>query len=222
MMGKEQLLALLKGIAPRYLVALYLVLVLALGMVVSSVLLVPQEARIAEMARQLQSEQQKLTTVENFLLAYPDADKRLFELQQSLARVEKALPGSLDVSVFMSQLERDAVATGVRLVNIKPSVLVDRAGYREMPIEVSVEGNYYATLAFLKKLEDGERFSLPTAFLIQRKQDKLSTRLNLQIFCYGVTPRSAAPPPPTQPVLPLPVPLPLPLPVQPAATPQAR
>lgn len=191
MMGKERLTALLKGIAPRYLVALYLVLVLALGMVVSSLLLLPQEVRISTLASQLQAERQKVAMVENFILAYPDADKRLFELQQSLARVETALPGSLDVSVFMSQLQRDAAATGVRLTNLKPSVLADRAGYREMPIEVSFEGNYYATLAFLKKLEDGERFSLPTGFLIQRKQDKLTTRLNLQIFCYGVTPRPA-------------------------------
>ena len=191
MMGKERLTALLKGIAPRYLVALYLVLVLALGMVVSSLLLLPQEVRISTLASQLQAERQKVAMVENFILAYPDADKRLFELQQSLARVETALPGSLDVSVFMSQLQRDAAATGARLTNIKPSVLVDRAGYREMPIEVSFEGNYHTTLAFLKKLEDGERFSLPTGFLIQRKQDKLTTRLNLQIFCYGVTPRPA-------------------------------
>ena len=191
MMGKERLTALLKGIAPRYLVALYLVLVLALGMVVSSLLLLPQEVRISTLASQLQAERQKVAMVENFILAYPDADKRLFELQQSLARVETALPGSLDVSVFMSQLQRDAAATGVRLTNLKPSVQVDRAGYREMPIEVSFEGNYHTTLAFLKKLEDGERFSLPTGFLIQRKQDKLTTRLNLQIFCYGVTPRPA-------------------------------
>ena len=191
MMGKERLTALIKGIAPRYLVALYLVLVLALGMAVSSLLLLPQELRISTLASQLQAERQKVAMVENFILAYPDADKRLFELQQSLARVETALPGSLDVSVFMSQLQRDAAATGVRLTNIKPSVLVDRAGYREMPIEVSFEGNYHTMLAFLKKLEDGERFSLPTGFLIQRKQDKLTTRLNLQIFCYGVTPRPA-------------------------------
>lgn len=86
----------------------------------------------------------------------------------------------------------DAAASGVKLTNIKPAAMVDRAGYREMPIEVSVEGNYHATLAFLKKLEDGERFNLPTGFLVQRKQDKLTTRLNMQIFCYGVTPRPAA------------------------------
>ena len=52
MMGKEQLMTVIKGIAPRYLVALYLVLVLALGMAVSSLLLVPQEAKISELNRQ--------------------------------------------------------------------------------------------------------------------------------------------------------------------------
>ena len=192
MMDREKLRELIKGVAPSYLVALYLVLVLALGMLVSSLLLYPQELRIAELNRQLQAEQQKTTVVENFILANPDADKRLFELQQQLAKVEKALPGSLDVSLFMAQLQRDAAASGVKLTNIKPAAMVDRAGYREMPIEVSVEGNYYATLAFLKKLEDGERFNLPTGFLVQRKQDKLTTRLNMQIFCYGVTPRPAA------------------------------
>ena len=192
MMDREKLRELIKGVAPSYLVALYLVLVLALGMLVSSLLLYPQELRIAELNRQLQAEQQKTTVVENFILANPDADKRLFELQQQLAKVEKALPGSLDVSLFMAQLQRDAAASGVKLTNIKPAAMVDRAGYREMPIEVSVEGNYHATLVFLKKLEDGERFNLPTGFLVQRKQDKLTTRLNMQIFCYGVTPRPAA------------------------------
>jgi type IV pilus assembly protein PilO len=181
-----------KDVAPSYLVALYMVILLALGMLVSSLLLYPQELRIGELTRQLQAEQQKVAVVENFILAHPDAEKRLFELQQSLVRVEKALPGSLDVSLFMAQLQRDAAASGVKLINIKPSALVDRAGYREMPIEVSIEGNYHATLAFLKKLEDGERFNLPTGFLVQRKQDKLTTRLNMQIFCYGVTPRPAA------------------------------
>lgn len=188
-MGKDKLLGLIKDVDRRYLVALYLVLVLALGMLVSSVLLYPQEVRGGELKLQLQQEQQKLATVENFILANPDTDKRLVELEQSLLRVEKSLPGSLDVSVFMGQLQRDAAATGVKLVNVKPSAMVDRAGYREMPIEVSVDGNYFAMLAFLKKLEDGERFSLPTGFLVQQKQEKLTTRLNLQIFCYGVTPK---------------------------------
>jgi type IV pilus assembly protein PilO len=190
--NKERIFALTREVAPQYLVALYLVLVLTVGFVVSSLVLQPQELRIAAISRQLSQEQQKLALIEKFILTYPNGEKRLNELQQSLLRVEKALPGSLDVSAFMAQLERDAQAAGVRLVNLKPSLMVDRAGYRELPIEVSLEGGYFQTMSFLKKLEDGERFSLPAAFLIQKKLDKLSTRLNLQIFCYGITPKATS------------------------------
>ena len=56
MMDREKLRELIKGVAPSYLVALYLVLVLALGMLVSSLLLYPQELRIAELNRQLQAD----------------------------------------------------------------------------------------------------------------------------------------------------------------------
>lgn len=209
-MNMEKVRALFKEVKPQYLVVLYLVLVLALGLFVSSLVLYPQQARIADLSQKLQQERQKLAFVEKFILTYPDGEKRLTELQQSLLKVEKALPGTLGVSDFMAQLQRDAQASGVRLINLKPSVLVDRAGYREMPIEVSVEGGYFQTMAFLKKLEDGERFSLPMSFLIQKKQEKLATRLNLQIFCYGVTPKpapgaatSAAAPAAAQPVQPV-------------------
>lgn len=193
-MSRGQLVALFKEVSPVYLVVLYLVLVVALGVFVSSLLLYPQELRIAEKKRLLQQEEQKVNVVENYILAHPDADKRMAELQQSLLRVEKALPGSMDVSVFMGQLQKDATEAGVRILSVRPSALVDRAGYREMPVEVTLEGNFFQTMAFLKKLEDGERFSLPNTVLVQKKQETLTSRLNLLIFCYGITPRPTGTP----------------------------
>ena len=194
-MDKDRLLASFKGVSVQYLVVLYLVLLLAAGFVLSTLLLLPQEQRIEALALQLKAEQQKVAVVESFILSNPDTAKHLSDLNLALQKVEKSLPGSLDLSHFLQQLERDAKAAGIRLINVKPSAMTDKAGYREMPIELTVEGSYYSTLSFLKKLEDGERFSLPASFLIQRKQDKLTTRLNLQIFCYGVTPKSTTPAP---------------------------
>ena len=188
-MNKDRLLALFKGVSPKYLIVLYLVAVLAIGLIVSSIALYPQEVRIAERTQQLAAEKQKVALVENFILAHPDTEQYLTQLQQSLARADVALPGSLDVSKFIAQLEQDARYSGVRLINIKPTAITDRAGYREMPIEVSVEGQFYSTMSFLKKLEDGERFTLPSAFLIQQKPGGLATRLNIQIFGYGITPK---------------------------------
>lgn len=191
-MSRGQLVALFKEVSPVYLVVLYLVLVVALGVFVSSLLLYPQELRIAEQKRLLQQEELKVAAVENYILAHPDVDKRLAELQQSLLRVEKALPGSMDVSVFMGQLQKDATEAGVRVLSVRPSVMVERTGYREMPVEVSLQGSFFQVMALFKKLEDGERFSLPNTVLIQKNQEILTARINLLIFSFGNTPRPTA------------------------------
>ena len=161
---------------------------------ISSILLYPQEVRQNEMLAQLQQAKQKVTVVETFVLTHPNTEQYLTELQMAIARAERALPPSPDISIFLAQLEKEAKAAGVKMTGVKPAVVIDRAGYRELPVEVSIEGNYFATLTFLKRLEDGERFSVPTAFLVQQKQNNLATRLNLQIFSYGLTPRPAATP----------------------------
>ena len=199
-MNKERLLALTKDVSPRYLVVLYLVLVVALGLVISSLLLYPQELRQNELSAQLQQARQKVAVVETFVLTHPNTEQYLTELQMAITRADRALPPSPDISIFLAQLEKDAKVAGVKMTGVKPAVVIDRAGYREMPVEVSIEGNYFATLTFLKRLEDGERFSVPAAFLIQQKPNNLATRLNLQIFSFGLTPRPAATPPGTPPV----------------------
>ena len=190
-MLKERLLTLFKGIAPQYLVTLYLVLVFAVGILLSSIILFPQEMRIHELERQMQAEQQKVTAVENFILAHPNTEQHLTDLQRLQVKTELLLPGQLDVSIYISQLEKAARTSGVKLLNVKPAAVIDRAGYREMPVELSVEGTFYAVMSFIKKMEDGERFAMPTAFLIQPKLNILMARLNLQIFAYGNPPRSA-------------------------------
>ncbi len=191
-MKNDRLLTLVKDVSPKYLIALYLVLVLAIGLVVSSLLLYPQEKRLEAMQRKLQQENQKVAVVENFVLTHPNMDQYLAELQQAMNRAEAALPGNIEISAFLSQLEKDARASGVKLMNVKPAVVAERQGYREMPVELGVEGPYFATMSFLKKLEDGSRFSAPTAFMIQQKKDLLAAKLNLQIFSYGNSPKPPA------------------------------
>ena len=87
-MNRQKLLSLIREVSPQYLVILYLALILALGVGVSSLLLYPQEARISERQRQLQQEMQKVAAVENFVLTNPDMDKHLADLQQALLRAE--------------------------------------------------------------------------------------------------------------------------------------
>lgn len=195
-MNRERLLTLAKEVSPKYLVALYLTVLIALGIVVSSIVLYPQDVRLNRLKLQLQQEKQKVAVVENFILAHPNMDQHLADLQKTKERADKALPDKIEISAFLAQLENNAREAGVRLISVKPAAAANRSGYREMPVELALEGPFFATMSFLKKLEDGARFTLPTAFMIQQKQNLLATKLNLQIFSYGVTlPPSAAPKP---------------------------
>ena len=63
-------------------------------------------------------------------------------------------------------------------------------------MELSIEGSFYAVMSFMKKLEDGDRFTLPANFLIQTKQTGLVARLNLLIFTFGNPVRTAPAPSP--------------------------
>ncbi len=63
--NKERIFALTREVAPQYLVALYLVLVLTVGFVVSSLVLQPQELRIAAISRQLRRNNKNLRLLKN-------------------------------------------------------------------------------------------------------------------------------------------------------------
>lgn len=190
-MDRKRLLELLRGVAPKYWFILYGVLLLAIGTLLSSYVLYPQESRGLELERQLAAERQKLAAVESFMLAHPEPEAYLQEMQRSQAKNELMLPVNLDVSKFIAQLEKDSKAAGVKLLSVKPSAAVEKAGYREMPMELMLEGTFYSIMSFLKRLEDGERFCVPASFLIQSKQNLLSVKLNLLIFAYGNTPKTA-------------------------------
>lgn len=201
-MDRKNALALLRSVSIKYWLILYGVLLLAAGMLLSSLVLFPQEARILDLERQLSAERQKVAVVENFILAHPDPELYLQEMQRTQAKNELMLPENLDVSKFIAQLEKDTRTSKVRLLSVKPSAAAEKVGYREMPVEVVVEGSFYSVMSFLKLLEDGDRFCSPAAFMISPKQNVLSAKLNLLIFAYGNSPKPAVPPAGSGPVNP--------------------
>jgi type IV pilus assembly protein PilO len=161
-------------------------------------LYLPQIARHNELRAQLQSQQQQVRTVEAFALAHPEADKYLSELERRQTMLNKMLPGSPDIGEFVLQVEQAAKETGVLVSQLKPSVPVNKEGYREIPVEILLKGNFFQTAAFLKKLEDGQRFSLVKTLSMQARQSILDCKINITVYAFGISPPPNAPAQPTQ------------------------
>ena len=190
----EKLQPILDKVSPRYWLALYLTILFAVGAVVLSIILYPQELRATELSVQLEQENMRLKVVENFVLAHPNGEQYLAEIDQAQAKVDSMLPKNTDLGRFMLQIEKDARETGVQLVNVKPAPIVARSTYREMPFEIWVRGRYFQVMAFLKKLEDGDRFTVPTGVAMQSKQNSIDAKVNVTVFSFGVPPVPANPP----------------------------
>ncbi|MCX7780937.1 MAG: type 4a pilus biogenesis protein PilO [Negativicutes bacterium] len=176
----------------------YAVLLYGLGLIILTgayVLLVywPQTARINDLRTQLALQRQQVKTVEDFVLAHPETDKYLAELGQRQGFADKLLPNSPDIGEFVREIQRAAVETGVQISYIKPAVPVNKEGYREIPLEILLRGTFFQTTAFLKKLEDGSRFSSVHNLTLHSRQGMLEGKVNVSVFCYGVAAPHAHP-----------------------------
>lgn len=188
----------LNSLKTKYLIVLYALIFLAAVWAFFLLLYLPQAARNSELREQLLMQQQQVKAIETFALAHPEADKYLAELDRRQAVLDKMLPANTELSDFVVQVERAAKEAGVQIAQLKPSAPVNKEGYREIPVEILVKGSFFQTAAFLKKLEDGQRFSLVQTLSMQARPNMLDCRINATVYAFGSAPPPTAPGQPTQ------------------------
>ncbi len=150
-----------------------------------SCLFLPQKIQIVNLTAQYQTERQKTQIIEMYAAAHPDIERDLGELDGKLIQVDKMLPNSNDIYDFLVQLEQAAKGSSIQLVQIKPGQILNKNGYREIPVEIFIKGNYFQMLDFLKKLEDGPRFNTITSISIKAQKDNLDAAILVVVYGYG-------------------------------------
>lgn len=161
---------------------LFAVCALAAVWAVTLLVFAPQRALLAQLDGQYQAERRQVDTIEAYALAHPDAAKHLAELDARRVMVDRLLPASPGVSDFLVQVEKAARAGGVQLMHIRPAATVAKSGYQETPLEILVRGDFFQTVAFLRQLEDGTRFSAVSGLTMGMKQGMLESKLQVMIY----------------------------------------
>lgn len=153
----------------------------------------PQHERIVALTEEFNAEQQQVRVLENFALSHPDANKYLNELDSKRTRVDNLLPNDANISSFLIMLEQNAKASGVRLEQVQPSQAVNKNGYREIPVSMSIKGNYFQLLDFLQRMEGSQqRFNSTGSMAITNKSGSLESKMTVIVYAYGVAPVSTA------------------------------
>ena len=120
----------------------------------------------ADLKRQVVVVKAKLIELQKKINLADAAKKRSEELRAELATYEKRFPREEEIPLFLEDLSKVAVASGIDISAIKP---VTKAGlqappdafmnlFHKIPIEISAKAGYHQIGRFINSLEKLERF----------------------------------------------------------------
>lgn len=149
-------------------------------------LLLPEWTRIDELTAQYNTELQQVKVIEAFAQAHPAPEQHIIELDSKIMQADKMLPDNLEISSFLIEVEQLSRECGVQLSYLKPTKTVNKEGYREIEVELAINGSFSQIMNFLSKTENGSRFISVTNIGIQLGKSGLDSKLLAKIYSYGV------------------------------------
>ena len=164
------------------------------------VVLSPQWARMDELTAQQNTELQKVKLVEGFVLAHPNPEQYLLELDNKMMQLDKAFPENPEMSSFLVESQQLAQEGGVQLGYLKAGNIDNKTGYQQLDVELAITGDYLHIMDFLNRLENGSRFINVTTIAMQVGKDGLTSKLSAKIYSHKApavaAPANATPPEP--------------------------
>ena len=131
---------------------------------------------------QLREERNRVKQIQSFSLAHPEPAKHLNQLEEKLTVFNRMLPLEPQVGEFLTQSENSAKTSGVQFVSLKPGQMANKGGYRELSLELTIRGNYFQTMNFLKRIEEGPRFVAVTNVTMQSQSGQIQSKIWVSIY----------------------------------------
>jgi len=130
----------------------------------------------------LQQQKEQVLSVENFLNAHGEAAAYEAEIARRSAKQHQQLPYQLETGKFLAELQQLAVDKGIVLHAAAPGAVAGKAGCRQLPLRVTIAGDYFSLLDFLQGLEEMERFSSVDELELHSEEGRLSCQLLIHIY----------------------------------------
>jgi len=172
--------------AVKHKLSLVTVGMIAANWLVYSSLLLPQWDSIDQLTTRFYTERQQVKIIEDFLLIHPNPEQYILELDQKLMQIDRILPDNPESSSFLVQVEELSKECGIQLNYLKPTKIMNKDGYREYEIELSLIGGFIESMQFINKVENKSRFTNVTMIVMLPNKNSLETKLSAKIYSFGV------------------------------------
>lgn len=141
----------------KYSLMLLIAIVVLVG--VAFYFVAPLRQDIDSKQKELTVKQQNLASYQTFATANKDYDTFIKNKKAILAVATEKLPDTVAVSELVKEFSELSKSKGVSLLSVAPPKEESKqvGGAYEVPLKLSVQGNYYKIIDFLQKIEHGAR-----------------------------------------------------------------
>ncbi len=125
-------------------------------------ILQPLRNAVQENNRELTKRQQRLAAYQTFAFQHKDYADFTNKQKEELLAAEKALPDAIIVSDLIQEYSNLMRVSGIQFKSVASpdSSLKEVDGVYAIPLKFTIGGNYYKIVDFLKKVENGDRFTI--------------------------------------------------------------
>ena len=126
--------------------------------------------------------QEEQAARERLQAEHPDVEKYQMEVEKELKHVGALLPDDMETAVFLQEMKAAADRTGMVLCELAPEEAAEENGLLAMPVRVTLQGDYFSLVRFLRVVQNGSRLMQVAAMDVASKGDFLDCRLRFKIF----------------------------------------
>jgi type IV pilus assembly protein PilO len=114
-----------------------------------------------------------------------DWNKKIGELKEAVKYLEGKLPAEKEIDVILTQVENMVKANALEKKMVKPLKIDRSASYNELPIEMTLSGDFNGFYAFLQQLEKMPRITRLTNMALTKITDRdgaMQAKITLSIY----------------------------------------
>ncbi len=138
--------------ARQQIIAVGAALAVLAGLVIAFLVL-PQILRLGSLGVQEQSALTELNAAKASYGQLQELKKTSRRTESDLLRVDRKAPEEAELPALIIQMQDISVKSGTGLLSIKPSAVIQKTSYAQIPIEIQLNGYFFSMLDFIYRIE---------------------------------------------------------------------
>jgi len=175
--------------------AAFILLLLAMPVAAYFFVFQPRAVEVAQARAEIGAKQGKLTELEAATRSIDDLGQEIDELNDAIALFEQKLPAQRDVETVLRDVWRLAAENKLTPKSVRTDKMIKSAQYTELPIKMTIVGDFAGFYTFLQELEKLPRITRTPDLKLEKQKDDtgmMQAEMVLSIFFEGEKPKAVA------------------------------